>query len=117
MTSSYLRRIYEWLESRRDTPLLITKTEQGDVDRVRMRLASAGVHEPKSSPDGYTDGTVLYIRGEGTVLSDIEEAPLPQDTYVIPVTGLVDAQIDHGSVRLRTERGEYAIAVDNQCSF
>ena len=112
-----LRRVSEWLDSHRDEPLLITKTEQGDVDRVRMRLASAGLHEPQSSPDDYTDGTVMYLRGEGTVLGDSEEAPLPQDTYVIPIAGLSDAQVEHGGVRLKTERGEYAIAVERHCSF
>lgn len=117
MSSDKLMRISEWLEGRRDLPLLITKTEQGDVDRVRMRLNSAGLHTPKSSPDEYTDGAVIFMRGEGTILGDWEESPLPQDTYVIPVTGLSDTRIEHGSVTMRTERGEYAIAVDYQCSF
>lgn len=100
----------DWLEEHRDKTLLITKTEQGDVDRVRMKLSKTGFHAEHDNPhDDYTDGDVLYLRGEGSVLTDDRESPLPQDTFTIPIKGLRAADIDDANLRLTTERAEYDI--------
>ena len=101
----------EWLEEHRDQTLLITKTEQGDVDRVRMKLTKTGYQAEHDNPhDDYTDGDVLYLRGKGSVLTKGLESPLPQDTFAIPIKGLRSADIEHASLRLTTERAEYDIS-------
>lgn len=107
-----LQSVSDWLDAHRDQTLLITKSEQGDIDRVRMKLSMSGYRAERPNPhDDYTDGDVLYLRGEGSVLTEERESPLPQDTFAIPVTGLRAADIADAGMRLTTERAEYSIAL------
>ena len=108
-----VRGLMDWLQERTNRVLLIRKREDGDLDRVRMRLDEVGYRPDNRSIDGYADGPVLVLHGNGTILTDTTEAPLPQDSYMIPLAEFQVARADGGGIDVRTDRAVYSISPDS----
>lgn len=103
-----------WLKEHMNTAIRIRKHEQDDLDEVRLTLTEAGYRsdEPQR-PDEYTDGRAIILHGQGSVITGQGmESPLPQDMYVIPVSGLSGAEVQQDHVELTTERASYSLMLD-----
>lgn len=107
-----VRALMDWLQEQTNGALLIRKREDRDLDRVRIRLDEVGYRSYDLSIDGYTDGPALVLHGSGTIATDKAEAPLPQDSYVIPLAGFEVARTRGGGIELRTDRATYSISPD-----
>lgn len=106
-----VRSLMDWLQEQTNRVLLIRKREDRDLDSVRMRLDEVGYRPGDRSIDGYADGPALVLHGSGTVMTDTaEEAPLPQDRYLIPLAGFEVARADGEGIELRTDRASYRIS-------
>ncbi|MDI4646035.1 hypothetical protein [Cohnella hashimotonis] len=104
--------ITQWLESQTDKELVITKQEDSDLDEVVMRLARVERRGERSdSPDDYTNGASLLLRGNGTVVTEGREEPLPSDAFEIPLEGLSLTETADDAALLVTERAKYEIKV------
>lgn len=108
-----VRGLMDWLQERTNRVLLIRKREDGDLDRVRMRLDEVGYRPDNRSMDGYANGPMLVLHGSGTILTDTTEAPLPQGSYMIPLAGFQVARADGGGIDVRTDRAAYSISPDS----
>lgn len=104
-----LQRVSDWLKARQNRPIVIEKKEQGDADRIRIRLSGTEVRRQGASADGYTGGKAIVLQGDGTIASDNGEFPLPGHEFVIPVDGLVNVEAGEDGLHFQTERGEYAL--------
>jgi hypothetical protein len=108
-----VKTLMDWLEGQTNNELYIRKTEDDDRDEVRLQLKEVGYRSDYKSIDGYTDGTALLLHGNGSIVTDTAEAPLPQDSYVIPISGLSVSKVSDDGVILKTERAHYSLSVDN----
>lgn len=109
--NSNVQNVMQWLEGNTNKSILIQKQEDGDADEVRLRLSKVGYRDHAETIDGYVGGTAVVLHGEGSIVSDSGEVPLPADYYVIPVDGLSIANSGEGSFSLKTDRAEYSISV------
>ncbi|MFD2333381.1 hypothetical protein ACFSR7_29325 [Cohnella sp. GCM10020058] len=106
--------VTEWLESQTDKELVVTKHEDSDLDEVIIRLSRVERRGERSdSPDDYTNGASLLLRGNGTVVTEGREEPLPSDAFEIPLEGLSLTETADDAVLLVTERARYSIKVRN----
>ncbi|MFC3800609.1 hypothetical protein [Cohnella sp. GCM10012308] len=106
--------VTEWLESQTDKELVVTKHEDHDLDEVRIRLERVERKGERSdSPDDYTNGASLLLRGNGTVVTEGREEPLPSDAFEIPLEGLSLTETADDAALLVTERARYSIKVRN----
>lgn len=104
--------VTQWLESQTDNELIITKHEDDDIDETVIRLARIERKGERSDAlDDYTNGAALVLRGNGTVLTEGREAPLPSDAFEIPLEGLSLTETADGAALLVTERARYSIKV------
>lgn len=109
-----VRTLMDWLQEQTNRVLLIRKREDRDLDRVRMQLDEVGYRPDDRSIDGYTEGPVLVLHGRGTIMTDTAaEAPLPRDSYMIPLAGFQVARADGGGIDVRTDRAVYSISPDS----
>ncbi|MFC4103373.1 hypothetical protein [Paenibacillus xanthanilyticus] len=99
----------DWLEDHKFKPLLIQKEEQGDLDRVMIHLTGVDYRPQQEGDDDYTNSSSLLLRGEGVVLTDAEQSPLPGGVFEIPLEGLKKVETDGPRALLQTERGVYHI--------
>ncbi|WP_123042345.1 hypothetical protein [Cohnella candidum] len=107
-----VRTLMDWLQSQTNHSIMIQKKEDDDLDEVRLQLHEVGYRPDHRSIDGYTEGTALVLHGKGTIVTDLEEAPLPGDSYVIPIAGLTISKASEDGVILRNERAHYALSPD-----
>lgn len=105
-----VRSLMDWLQGQTNRAIFIQKKEREDLDQVRLQLWEVGYQADYKSIDGYADGTALVLHGSGTIVTDSEEAPLPEDSYVIPIDGLSVSKASDGGVIMRTDRAHYSIS-------
>jgi hypothetical protein len=108
-----VKTLMNWLEGQTNNSLFIQKKEDGDLDQVRLQLSEVGYRSDYRSIDGYTDGTALVLHGNGSIITDSAESPLPQDSYVIPISGLSVSKASEDGVIIQTDRAHYSVSVDN----
>ncbi|HET7627346.1 MAG TPA: hypothetical protein VFK44_03060 [Bacillales bacterium] len=104
-----LRRLAESLKQWDDQQVLITKRENGDVDRTIMELEDVCVTHAGQSIDPYFSQTYLQLEGDGRAVMNDTEIPMPSASYEIPVDHLHDADFDGTKLSLTTDRGTYTI--------
>lgn len=108
-----VRTLMDWLQEQTNRVLLIRKREDRDLDRVRMRLEEVGYRPNGRSLDGYAEGPALVLHGSGSIMTDAAaDAPLPRDSYVIPLAGFEVFRADGGGIDVRTDRATYNISPD-----
>jgi len=112
VTDGKVRTLMDWLQEQTNRGILIHKQEDGDTDRVRIRLDEVGYRPDDRSIDGYTEGPALVLHGRGVIATDRAEAPLPQDRYVIPLAGFAVTRAQGGGINVRTDRATYRISPD-----
>jgi hypothetical protein len=108
-----VKTLMDWLEGQTNNFLYIQKKEDDDLDEVRLQLTEVGYRSDYKSLDGYTDGTALVLHGNGSIETGTAEAPLPQNSYVIPIAGLSVSKASEDGVILQTDRAHYSLSVDN----
>jgi hypothetical protein len=108
-----VKTLMDWLEGQTNNSLFIQKKEDEDLDQVHLQLKEVGYRSDYESIDGYTDGTALVLHGSGSIVTDTAEAPLPQGSYVIPLSGLSVSKASEDGVILQTDRAHYSLSVDN----
>lgn len=91
--------------------ILLTKREDGDIDKTIISLQSVSLVERGETIDGYVSPAALQLRGQGYVLQDNQKSPLPHQRYDIPLTDELNIRDDGDNMLLiETERANYAIA-------
>ncbi|MEK3733419.1 MULTISPECIES: hypothetical protein [Paenibacillus] len=107
-----LEAVTEWLNANSNQILHISKVEEQDRDQVNLHLKRAELQRRQvPSIDGYADMDTLLLEGDGIVITDGQEAPLPDKRFTIALDGLSETKVNDGQVTLVTERGTYAITV------
>ncbi|MBB3114747.1 hypothetical protein FHS18_006905 [Paenibacillus phyllosphaerae] len=100
----------DWLEEQTSRSLLIQKEEQGDLDQVMIHLNKIDYRPGTTNGnDDYTNSSALLLHGEGVVLTDAEQPPLPGNVFEIPLEGLTKVEAEGTRALLQTERGTYHI--------
>lgn len=107
-----IRTLMDWLQEHTYNVLHIHKREDGDLDRVRLRLDEVGYKPDGHSLDGYTEGPMLVLHGQGQVMTDKTEAPLPGGSYAIPLAGFKVTRAARGGIDVQTNRAVYSITPD-----
>ncbi|TJY41849.1 hypothetical protein E5161_11645 [Cohnella pontilimi] len=108
-----VKTLMDWLQGQTNSSLFIQKKEDEDLDQVRLQLREVGYRPDYRSIDGYTDGTALVLHGNGSIRTGHVEEPLPQDSYVIPLSGLAISKAADNGVIMQTDRAHYSLSVDN----
>jgi hypothetical protein len=103
----------DWLQGQTNNAIVIQKKEDNDMDKVRLQLEEVGYQPDYKSIDGYTDGTALVLHGSGVIVTDAEEVPLPDNSYVIPMAGLTVSKASEDGVIIQTDRAHYSISPHN----
>lgn len=107
-----LEDVSEWLKSHTNQTILIKKREQDDLDEVRLLLEFIGYRNGDNcSVDDYIACKALLLHGSGVIITDNEEAPLPDSTFTIPVDSLSSTEVKDKQVTLENGRGVYTISV------
>lgn len=108
--NSSIQEVAQWLQSKSNHTLHISKQEEDDWDRIELQLERIEhqAHQ-ELSIDGYGDRNTLQLYGSGIVITAGHEAPLPHDTYLIGLDGFKSAEIQDQQLVLSTERGVYSI--------
>ncbi|WP_052675888.1 hypothetical protein [Paenibacillus sp. IHBB 10380] len=107
-----LLEVSDWLNAHINESIWIDKREQEDLDQVRVQLEEIGFRESTQSLDGYTDGSAILLHGAGHVIKEEQEVPLPQNTFEIQVSGLVQAYVKNDKAYLETERANYSLRAE-----
>jgi len=107
-----LKALADWLEANTDKEIRIRKREQDDTDEVRIGLEGFELSGDRTDAiDDYTKGSALVLRGSGSTATDNGEAPLPSDTFEIPLEGLAVVSAGDGELVIRTERARYELTL------
>ncbi|GAE09078.1 hypothetical protein [Paenibacillus sp. JCM 10914] len=105
--------ITNWLQSKHNHTLYITKTEEHDQDETTLQLQSYEHQQNQAlSIDGYGEHHALLLHGHGKITTSGHEAPLPGNAYVIALDGLQGSDVQEDHLILRTNRGTYSITTD-----
>lgn len=107
-----LKEVSQWLDSHKQQELTIEKRELDDVDQIRLTVDSVELLDGNNcSIDDYLACQALLLRGNGVIVTDIEEAPLPGGSFSIPLESLREAEVQERQIVLENERGTYTITV------
>lgn len=105
-----LQDVSDWLKSRTNRDILIHKKEQRDTDQVRIKLEFVGYQDGDNcSTDDYLACKALLLHGTGVMITDSEEAPLPEGTFTIPVDRLSRTEVRNDRMTLENGRGVYTL--------
>lgn len=104
-----LELLYSSLKNWNGEEILISKTENHDGDQTVLTLDDVSITERGMTIDGYVSPLALKLRGEGRVVMEDTDVPLPAASYEIPLTGVEDAHFDGNWIYLLTERASYMI--------
>lgn len=105
----------QWLEENKDRELIIRKEEDGQENRITIRLQDIDMVQHHDTDD-YLSDQALLLQGPGTVRTDEGLEPLPADAFEISLTDKWSARSDHRKLQLITERADYSIEL-NKLSF
>ncbi|MFC7678477.1 hypothetical protein [Paenibacillus sp. GCM10028914] len=107
-----LEDLSEWLKSHTNQTIMIQKREQDDLDEVRLLLEFIGYQNgDNDSVDDYLACKALLLHGSGVIVTDKQEAPLPDSTFTIPVDNLSQVKVEDNQVTMENGRGSYTISV------
>lgn len=90
--------------------LLISKLENEDHDQTVLRLEEVEMKECGETIDGYVPDVALLLKGQGRVILENIEEPMPSNSYEIPLDSLYDIHYDEIRLYLATKRGSYTIS-------
>ncbi|WP_276353409.1 hypothetical protein [Cohnella caldifontis] len=107
-----VRTVKDWLQDRTNQYIRIHKEEDGDTDQIRMKLLEIGYRPDRPSIDGYTGGPAFVLHGPGTILANGKQAPLPGDSYVVPIDGLTVTETAEGGRIMTTDRARYSLTAE-----
>ncbi|KKO53068.1 hypothetical protein [Paenibacillus sp. DMB20] len=101
-----------WLQSHANQNIMIRKHELNDLDQARIMLEFVGYSDGNNcSVDDYAACKALLLHGAGVIITDSEEAPLPDGTFTIPVDNLSRTEVRNDRVTLENGRGVYTLSV------
>ncbi|HZG58144.1 hypothetical protein [Paenibacillus sp.] len=111
MADTQVADIADWFMSNIDTPLVIRKEEQGDIDQVRMTVRKVSFLSGSPDRDDYVEEDRLVLFGEGRIATEGDggAAALPRDSYEIPLQPGFRCQIDGAELRVATDRAAYHV--------
>lgn len=110
MDHQIVKQVKDWANTHSNPSILINKEEDGDLDQVELQLTDVSLGTLEHvDPDGYLAPQTLLLHGQGHVLKEGEEAPLPQNVYEIPLFGTWITHAKENQLLIRTERGVYTI--------
>ncbi|WP_047151061.1 hypothetical protein [Aneurinibacillus tyrosinisolvens] len=90
--------------------LLITKEEDGDTDSTILQLDEVVVKEREETVDDYIPSRSLLLKGNGSVRSETAvAAPLPYESYEIPIEEIYESELGAADVQIVTDRARYRI--------
>ena len=104
----------QWLKRRINEAVTITKREQEDLDEIRLELDDVALRKSKHfDAEHYARDEAILLRGFGQVISDHgDPAPLPLDTFEIPLEGKVIAETADDRLQITTDRAQYMFTRD-----
>ncbi|WP_051331225.1 hypothetical protein [Aneurinibacillus terranovensis] len=88
--------------------LLITKEEDGDIDKTHLSLKNTDI-EQVNSIDDYVLPFVLRLKGSGEVITDDGESPLPYECYEIPFKHITKSSMTDAELSFQTDRAIYKL--------
>jgi hypothetical protein len=102
----------QWIARHRNQPLRIVKREANDRDEIRLELDEVEVRRSRRyDPENYTADEAIVLRGSGLVIADGgTAAPLPLETYEIPLDVGFTAQESGNGLIITNERADYSIS-------
>lgn len=106
-------KIQKWLDEHKNMVLNIRKEEDGDLDSARMRLKDVKFVRHEDTDDYLSDQAFLLI-GEGSIDTDTGPEEVPAQTFEIALTDRWFSAVDNHGLHLNTERGSYAIELENE---
>lgn len=92
-----------------DQHVLLTKHEDGDIDKTVLKLKAITIVEREPSIDDYVSPQALQLHGNGFVLFKDRRTPLPYERYDIPLTDQLHVHRREGALHIVTERAQYTI--------
>ncbi|WP_166244359.1 hypothetical protein [Paenibacillus turpanensis] len=111
--SGVIEQITEWLNECAGQSVLIEKVEQGDRDRTRIRVDQVSIQAQPKDPDDYVAEREIMIHGDGAVLLESGQAPLPEPYYEIALIGVSHASKTSQTLHIVTDRASYLIEKQN----
>lgn len=108
-------KIQKWLDEHKNMILNIRKEEDGDLDSARMKLRDVKFVSHEDTDD-YLSAQAFLLMGEGSIKTDAGREELPAQTFEIALTDKWFSAVDDQSLHLSTERGSYAIELEDEDS-
>lgn len=103
--------IADWFMGQINTPLVIRKEEQGDVDQVMMTVQKVSFLTGSPDRDDYVEEDRLVLLGDGRISTEDGggAAELPRHSYEIPLGPSFRSEIDERELQVATDRAYYRI--------
>jgi len=103
--------IADWLMAQINTPIVIRKEEQGDVDQVMMTVHKVSFLTGSPDRDDYVEENRLVLLGEGRIATEGDggAAELPRRSYEIPLGPSFRSEVEERELQVATDRAYYRI--------
>lgn len=100
-----------WLLNHVDHTVVIRKEEDGDTDRVKMKLHQVTYRPEISDGNDYIDAASLVLHGDGVIATEngTGAAELPLGKYEIPLGRTSQGSTKDGALLIHTERATYQV--------
>lgn len=113
-TTAGAQEIVHWFQERMNGTFLITKEEDEDADRVRITVRKVSYWPGSAAADDYVEEDRIVLVGEGRIDGDndreTDAAPLPRNSYEIPLGTDFRFEMQHENLKIVTGRAAYTIS-------
>ena len=107
-------KIADWFEKRLNGTFLILKEEGNDADRVRITVRKTKFWPGMKAADDYVEESRIILIGEGRIDGDGDRhtaaAPLPRESYEIPLGDEFRWEALGDSLKISTARATYIVS-------
>ena len=100
--------VEKWFRANKNRVLNILKVEDGDQDIASIMLRDVQVVQHVDQDD-YLGSRAILLHGEGVVKTSSDLEALPYDTYEIPLTEQLAAELGEERLQLNTGPRAYTI--------
>lgn len=89
--------------------VLLIKEEDGDVDKTVISLKDVTFSQRGATIDDYVSPDTLQLHGEGYVLLEDQNVPLPNDSFDIALSDDMAIRSENGTLEIRTDRAAFTV--------
>lgn len=103
--------VADWFLSQINTPLVIRKEEQGDVDQVHLTVHKVSFLPGHPDRDDYVEEDRIVLQGDGRIAGELDSAAtdLPRHSYEIPLQAGFRSSLEQDGLTLVTDRALYRV--------